>query len=752
MAMDAAPRILLKRLRGIMAEKLDSQERLNRIVRQIAGLMVAEVCSIYVRRQDGSLELFATEGLNPEAVHKTHMKRGEGLVGLVAEAAEAVNLPDAQSHPAFSYRPETGEEVYHAFLGVPILRGGRVLGIVTVQNKTQRHYSPDEEEALQTTAMVLAEHLASGEVVGADSSNGPISRPQGVVIKGQSLSDGIALGRVVLHEPRVVVTQLDSDDVIGEARRLSGAIDELRGQIDKMLVAGDLSATGEHREILETYRMFAHDRGWIRRIEEAIATGLTAEAAVERVRNDMRAKMLRQTDPFWRERFKDLDDLSDRLLRVLAGKGETAASEVLPKDAILIARTMGPAELLDYDRTRLRGLIIEEGGPTSHVAIVARALGIAALGQAGGVVEAVELGDRAIVDADTGEFHLRPGPDIIQAYTDKARFRARRLKRFEALRDKRAISKDGEEITLLINSGLLVDLPHLAESGSDGIGLFRTELEFMISSTFPRRERQTAIYRDVLQAAGDLPVVFRSLDLGGDKLLPYFRHATEENPALGWRAIRMALDRQGLFRAQMRALLSAGEGRDLRVMLPMVTDICEYEEAERLLQREIKLLAKFGRERPKSIRLGAMVEVPAILWQLDELCERAHFLSIGSNDLFQFLFAADRANTNVAERYDPLGLAGLRVLRHIIETAKRHDTPLNLCGELASRPLEAMALIGLGLRSISMAPAAIGAIKAMVMSLDIAQLAGLIDELIAQGATDTRAALQEFAVANKVDV
>ena len=416
-----------------MAEPSDGQSRLDRIVRQIAGLMVAEVCSIYLKRQDGSLELFATEGLNPGAVHNTFMKRGEGLVGRCAELAVPINEPDAQNHPSFSYRPETGEEIYHSFLAVPILRGGDVLGVLTVQNKRHKEYSDEDVEVLQTTAMVLAEHLLSGAVAGANAG-AEFSRAVGHVVRGQPLSEGLALGHVVLHEARVVVTELEAKDPEEENRRLETAVEELKASIDEMLEQGDLSATGEHRDVLEAYRMFAHDRGWLRRMKEAIKRGMTAEAAVERAQNDTRARMLRQSDSYWRERLRDLDELSDRLLRILSGRPRAHAGAAnLLHDTVLVARTMGAADLLDYDRSRLRGLVLEDSGGQSHVAIVAKALGIAAVGNARGVMERVDQGNPIIVDAESGEVHIRPSSEVIAAYGDKARFRARRHRKYRAL-------------------------------------------------------------------------------------------------------------------------------------------------------------------------------------------------------------------------------------------------------------------------------------------------------------------------------
>lgn len=749
---EPALRIIMRRLREIMAEPSDGQSRLDKIVRQIAGLMVAEVASIYLKRQDGSLELFATEGLNPGAVHNTLLKRGEGLVGRCAELAVPINEPDAQNHPAFSYRPETGEETYHSFLAVPVLRGGEVLGVLTVQNKTQKEYSDEDVEVLQTTAMVLAEHLVSGAVAGVNTG-AEFSRAVGHVVRGQPLSEGIALGHAVVHEPRVVVTEIEAKDPEAETGRLEAAVDDLKASIDEMLDQGELADTGEHREVLEAYRMFAHDRGWLRRMKDAIRRGMTAEAAVERVQNDTRARMLRQADAYWHERLKDLDALSDRLLRVLSGSPRTRGAVAdLPHDTVLVARSMGPADLLDYDRSRLRGLVIEDSGGQSHIAIVAKALGIAAIGQARGVMERVDEGNPIIVDAESGEVHIRPNGGVIAAYGDKARFRARRQRKYRALRDKPSVTKDGQRIELHINAGLQIDIPYLSESGADGIGLFRTELQFMLSASLPRLERQTQMYRTVVEQARGKPVVFRTLDVGGDKALPYLRQPEEENPALGWRAIRLALDRPVLLRTQIRALLRATAGEELRVLLPMVTTVGEVDMARALVDRELKLMRRRGAPDPTRVLLGAMIEVPSLLFELDALLPRVDFVSVGSNDLLQYLFAADRNNARVATRYDTLSAAPLRALAAIVDAAKRHNRPLSLCGEMAGRPLEAMALIALGYRSISMAPASVGPVKSMILSLDAGAIERWMAGNIHSGEGSLRARLKRFAEEQGVEI
>lgn len=743
------PRVLLKRLRELMAEALEPQDRLDRIVRDIASNMVAEVCSLYVLRADSVLELYATEGLNPNAVHLAQLRLGQGLVGTIAASARALNLPNAQEHPAFAYLPETGEEIYNSFLGVPVLRAGRTLGVLVVQNRTKRHYREDEVEALETTAMVIAEMIAAGDLSRLTRHDGlelDLRRPAS--FKGLSFNEGIGLGHVVLHEPRIVVTNLFNEDGEQEMRRLEAALGSLRLSIDDMLSRRDVAFEGEHREVLEAYRMFANDRGWVRRLGEAIRNGLTAEAAVEKVQSDMRARMLHMTDPYLRERMSDFDDLANRLLRQLMGRSPDDVAASLPKDAIVVARSMGAAELLDYPREKLRGLVLEDGAATSHVVIVARAVGIPVAGQMKGAVSMSENGDAIIVDGDEGMIHLRPQPDIEAAYTEKVRFRARRQELYRELRKKPSKTKDGVHVDLLMNAGLAVDLPQLAEAGAAGIGLFRTELQFMVASTFPRAEAQERLYRDVLDAAQGKPVTFRTIDIGGDKVLPYFKGSLhEENPALGWRAIRLTLDRPGLLRSQIRALLKAAGGRELKVMLPMVTELGEIARAREIMDREVRHLSRFAHHLPTSLKLGAMIEVPSLLWQVDELMQAVDFVSVGSNDLFQFVMATDRGNTQLSDRFDPLSVPFLRVLKHIADAGKRNHTPVTLCGEMAGRPISAMALTGLGYRSISMSPASIGPVKAMLAELPVGELKAFLDDNLSSHAVDLpmRALLQAFA-------
>ncbi len=748
------PGVLLRRLREVMAASISPQERLDRLVVLIAGNLVAEVCSVYVLREDGSLELYATEGLNREAVHLTTMRAGEGIVGLIAREAEPLALSDAQNHPAFSYRPETGEEIYRSFLGVPILRGGAVMGVLVIQNRATRLYSEDEIESLQTTAMIMAEMIAAGGLKSLAAPGASIGLDRPIHGVGVSLADGVGLGHAVLHEPRVAITNLIAENPAGEVKRLEAAIAEMRASIDELLERGDVSHTGEHRDVLETFRMFAHDQGWLRRMREVVMTGLTAEAAVERVQSDTRAKMLRQTDPYLRERLHDLDDLANRLLRTLMGKANGVAREELPENAILIARSMGPAALLDYDRAHLRGLVLEEGGPTSHIAIVARALGIPAVGEIVNASALIQSGDAVIVDGQAGEVQIRPQPDVENAYKDKARLRARKQEQYRKLKSAPPVTKDGVPIVLQINAGLLVDMPNLEATAASGIGLFRTELQFMVAQHMPTTSEQQALYAAVLEQAEGRPVTFRTLDIGGDKVLPYMERVEEENPALGWRAIRIGLDKPRLLRAQVRALLRAGAGRDMKIMLPMVATVDEFRRARTLVAREQAMLAKQGHQPPLSLQLGVMVEVPSLLFEIHEIAREADFLSIGTNDLMQFLFAADRENKRVADRFDPLCVSALRALKIIVDAATEANCPVTVCGEMGGKPLETMALIGLGYRAFSMAAASVGPVKAMLRAIDVEKLRDRLDWMLAapDGAASLRPQLAALAAELKAPV
>ena len=737
------PRSLLRQIREAMAGSGPAQARLGAVVRTIATSMVAEVCSIYLRRSTGEMELFATEGLDPNAVHVTQMAPGEGLVGEIMRLGRPLNLSDAPHHPAFSYRPETGEDPFHAFLGVPLLRGGRAIGVLVVQNRTSRVYAEDDVEDLQIIAMVLAEMVAAGDLLSIEElKDVEIAPRKPERLRGLKFADGLTFGVAVLHEAPVAVSRLLSDDPQAEEARLSAAIEGLQKQIDGILEGHDVQQ-GASFEVLETYKMLAHSRSWNHSLHDAVHSGLTAEAAVERVRSEHRAGIGQARDPYLRERLHDLEDLNDRLLRHLSGDGERARK--LPDNAILIARNLGPADLLEYDRKKLRGLLLEEGSSASHAAIVARALDIPCVGRLAGLRDRVSEGDPVIVDAETAEAYLRPRPDVVAAVTARIGVRAERRAEFARLRDTPAFTRDGDKITLLMNAGLAVDLETLPETGAEGIGLFRTEFQFMVSDDLPRLNAQTNLYAKVLEAAGDRPVTFRTLDLGGDKILPYLQAEREDNPALGWRAVRMGLDRPALLRMQLRALIAATAGRPLQVMFPLVASVGEFRAARALVDREVAWATRRGRPAPSRLEVGAMIEAPSLLWHLDALLPLTDFVSIGTNDLMQYLFAADRGNSRVSDRYDVLSPPALRALSVVREACADTGTPVSVCGEIAGRPLEAFALIALGFERLSMPPAGIGPVKQMVLSCDRGAARRGLETLAQSSANSVRSEVEALA-------
>ena len=733
-------KLLLSRLRALMANQAQDPKRLERVVELIANTMVADVCSIYLKTEDESLMLMATEGLRPEAVGRTRMKENEGLVGLVSTTARPLRLTDAFSHPRFSYRPETGEDPFHSFLGVPILRGGRVLGVLVVQNRTERAYDDDEAEALQTVAMVLAELVAAA----ADTLSASLRQTRPVELRGRTLNEGLASGKVHLYDPVVPPARLFAADAEEEERRLNEALESLRNSIDSMLTRAGPVLFGESRDVLETYRLFAHDPSWEARLVEAVRTGLSAEAAVDRVRREHRARLESARDSVLRERLHDLEDLENRLLRQL--DGNDGGGRVAPPGSILVASRIGPAELLEYRDAQLAGIALEEAGAGSHAAIVARAIGIPAVGGLTGLVTRAEDGDLMIIDGDGAIVHIRPEAEITANFQARVALSEQTQIELGRLRDKPAITTDGVEIDLYINAGLSFDLDHLDTVGAKGVGLFRTEFQFMASETMPGLDEQSSFYKSVIERAGERPVTFRTIDLGGDKIAPFMgRREREENPALGWRALRMALDHPFFFRRQLRALIRASRGKTLRLMFPMVTTVEEFEAARRLLDSEMEWAIKFGRDLPNRLQVGAMVETPSLAFSIDQLKGKADFLSIGTNDLMQFFFAADRDNARLSGRYDILSRPALRLLLRMRQRADEAELPITVCGEAGGRPLEALTLAALGYRKLSMQAARIAPIKLLIRSVDMSVLAPRVQGLLDSSEPSIRNALLSVA-------
>jgi phosphotransferase system enzyme I (PtsP) len=734
-------RKLLRRLRDAMASEAAGQERLDHITNIIATSMGTEVCSIYLFRDEDTLELCATEGLNAEAVHQTRMRMGEGLVGRVAKRGRVVNTADAPSEKGFRYMPETGEEIYSSFLGVPVQRLGDKLGVLVVQSKEAREFTADEVYGLEVVAMVLAEMTELGKFVGEGAALSARHQQQ-VEFNCTSAQEGAAEGHVWLHEPRVVVTNPIAEDPHRELERLHEAVGSLRVSVDEMLDTAANSGDNEHLKVLEAYRMFANSKGWMRRMEEDISRGLSAEAAVEKEQSAARARMAQVTDPYLRERLHDLDDLSNRLLRILTGQGSETGAE-MPANPVLVARNIGPAELLDYGRG-LKGIVLEEGSVGSHAAIVARALAIPLVIHAKQITTEALNGDHILVDGDAGTVHLRPDDSVASAFRDKMAMQAKAQERYTSIRDLPAASKDGETVSLLMNAGLLADLPSLMGSGAEGVGLFRTELQFLVQNKMPQRAELSAQYERVLKAAQGQRVVFRTLDIGSDKVLPYMKTVEEPNPALGWRAIRVGLDKPGVLRMQLQALIRAANGGPLTVMFPFIAQYSEFTAARAEVDKAMERERRLGHPLPSSLEIGAMLETPSLAFASKKFFEDVHFLSIGGNDLKQFFFAADRENELVRRRYDTLNVSFLSFLETIVERCNDTNTSLSFCGEDAGRPIEALCLAAIGFRCLSMRPASIGPVKSLIRRSDLSEVRKVIWDARHRGDQSVRGAVMEY--------
>lgn len=725
-----ASRRLLRSIMAVVAQPLSPQDRLNKIVTLIASNLVAEVCSIYALRSGDVLELFASEGLAAEAVHNTRLALGEGLVGTIAANGQVINTDQALLHPSFAARPETREEQFNSFLGVPILRGGRAVGVLTVQNQARKSYADDEVEATEIIASVLAELFAHGGIVDAEQyADIEVLKPGPRRLEGTALVEGVAIGQAWLHNPKIEIASLVADEPAREIERLETAIHDLRASLDALLARPDLGG-GEHREVLETFRMFADDAAWIRRIREAIETGLSAEAATKRVQEETKAKLGKASDPYLRERLQDLDDLANRLLLHLAGRDRAHDAHELPDDAVIVARNLSAADLIEFDRQKIRAIVLEEGSQTAHITIVARALGLPMIGRIKGAMDHFFDADPVALDAENGQIFLRPSDDVLQAFEASIQIRQDQEASLASLKDEPSVTQDGIAISLAINAAFLIDIQQIAATGADGCGLYRTELAFMTRSGLPNRASQTKLYRSIMDDAGGKPVIFRALDVGSDKELPYWRMPEEDNPAMGWRALRLLLDRPWVLRNQLRALIAACDGRPLWIMFPMVAEMSELLRAFEILDQELQRADDLGLNPPAKIYRGAMLEVPSLYWQMNALLSCVDFVSIGTNDLLQFLFACDRGNPQLSDRYDVLSPPALGFFNDVVEKCRERGVRLSVCGEMASRPLEAMALIGLGVRNLSLSPAELGSVRAMVRTLEAGRLHRYLSSLL----------------------
>lgn len=742
---------ILKLMRQVTEGNDPVQAKLEKIIALIAERMQADAANCYVAVDDYTLELFASYGFNPNVAHKVYMRFGEGLVGEVAQNNRSIAVADAWSHPKFSYKPDLGEENYKSFLGVPLIRWNRSIGVLTVQNKDIHEYSQLEIEILETVAMVLSELIASDEM---SEFRKTLTKARGISdrerVKGISLSKGYGLGNAVVHRRRQAVNKIFAEDKQKELNRLEVAHRQMNEDLEKKFASTKLGI-GEHIEILDAYKMFAQDKGWYKKIADNVQGGLTAEAAVERAYEDMWNRLSATTDTYLKERLHDLRDVADRLQSYLSGD-YGAVNDIESDNIIVVSQTMGPADLMDYDYTKIRGLIIEDGTPTMHVAIVAKALGIPVIAKIKGIFDEIKTGELIAIDGNDGYVYQNPSEAIQKRFRGKIAEKEKLQAKMDELRDKPSVTKDGVRINLAINVGLAFDLDYIASTNCDGIGLYRTEIPFMASEVMPDVDRQLVYYKELMEKAGDRRVIFRSLDVGSDKLLPYWSNSGEENPAIGWRSIRITLDRRAILRKQVRAFLRSAAGKELNVMFPMISNLSEFEEAKETLMIELEKEKRRGHEVPAKVNVGLMIEVPALLFQLDAILEQADFISIGTNDLAQFIFACDRGNPRLTERYDVLSAPFLNMMGEIVRKADQHKVYCSVCGEMAGNPIEAMALIGLGFRNLSMSGSSFGRVKSMVRSINVSEVSDYIKTLLKSHKKSLRPQLISYAYDHSIEI
>lgn len=742
---------ILKQLRQITESSEDVAHKLADILKTIAEAMQADAAVCYAVVDKNYLDLFSTYGLEKTKNKRTRLRFGEGTIGQIANDKRSLALNNLWMYPKFAAESELVGKDYKSFMGAPILQWNRTVGVLAIYHCAETEYSDVDIELLETIAMFLAEIMSSTEMSEYKKS---LSKSRGLAtrdrMKGVSLSKGYGIGTAIVHKRRQSVTNIFAEDKDKELLRLQVAYQQMNEDLENKFASTKLGL-GEHVEILDAYRMFAKDKGWYGKIERNINNGLSAEAAVERAYEDMWNRLSQNSDVYMRERLHDLRDVSDRLLSYLLG--ENKKTKVIDdKDIVIVAQTMGPAELMDYDYGRIRGLILEDGTPTMHVAIVAKTLNIPVLSKIKGIFTEIHNGQTVAVDGNEGWVYVNPSKQVADGFRKKVQENIGLAKKWAALRNLPSVTKDKQKIGQYLNVGLPLDFDYIETTNCDGVGLYRTEIPFMASETMPDVNRQVAYYKDLITRSGDKKVIFRSLDVGSDKLLPYWAYSGEANPAIGWRSIRITLDRRVILRQQIRAFLQAAVGHELNVMFPMISDYAEFIDAKETLMLELEKEKKKGMPVPKKINVGLMIEVPSVLFQLDEILPEADFVSVGTNDLAQFIFACDRGNPKLLDRYDVLSAPFLSVMKTIVDKAKQYGVYCSVCGEMASNPIEALALIGLGYRNLSSNGASFGRIKGMIRSINCAEVADYMQNLLKSPRASVRSQLISYANDHGIEI
>ena len=717
---------ILEQIQKSVSKSAPATERLLQALEATMRALGANGAACYLSVDDNTLELMQTAGKSFETILPSY-HYDESVFGQAAAKKQAVF-----------------ETTAPATLAVPLLRWGRTYGVIGVIFEHKKDFLEQDILDLSAAAQFITAVLSSAEL--AEFRN-KFAKSRGFELKeslkGISLSKGYGVGVAVVHHRQAALVEIFTKDIEAEKKRFEQAQERMNRSLDKKFNAARLGV-GEHTEILETYCMLARDKGWIKRILGHIETGLTAEAAVERAYEDMWSRLSAGNDAYLRERLHDLRDIADRLRLFLSGGVQNSAAET-QDNIIIVAQTMGPADLMDYDYRKIRGLIIEDGTPTMHVSIVARALNIPVVAKIRGIFQDIKEGELLALDGQEGLVYINPTAELVQKFQSSQKSMALLFEQLHKLRRYPNRTLDGVKMSLSLNVGMDFDLDYLEATKCDGIGLYRTEIPFMSATQMPDVAQQTVYYKKLIQAAKGKKVIFRSLDVGSDKLLPYWGNLSEENPAIGWRSIRITLDRRAILRQQMRAFLKAAAGADLYVMFPMIAGLEEFRDAKETLMLELEKQKRRNENLPKNVYVGLMIEVPSVVFQLDEILKEADFISVGTNDLAQFMFACDRGNPRISDRYDVLSAPFLRVMREIVKKADKAGVMCSVCGEMAGNPLEAMALIGLGYRRLSMAGSAYGKVKQMVRSLRAEDITEYVQALLRSGKKSVRPQLMAYA-------
>lgn len=727
---------MLNTLRSIVQEvngAADLDEALKIIVERVQEAMGTEVCSVYLL--DTSMNryvLMATMGLNQDAVGQVSLGYSEGLVGLVGVREEPINLEHAQKHERYRYFPETGEERFESFLGVPIIHHKKVLGVIVVQQATNRRRFDEGEEAFLVTvsaqlAGVIAHTEATKYIAGITATG---AQAKDVSFKGVAGAPGVAIGQSVVIFPTAdldSVPDRDVEDIPKEIKEFEVAIQSVRKDIEQVGQRLAAQLRPEEQALFDVYLGMLDDNALAGEVVRLISEGKSSQSALRKVIKDYVGHFEMMSDAYLRERAVDIKDLGSRILGYLQESEKTVRS--FPDNTILVSDELTATMLGEVPADKLKGLVSIKGSGSSHVAILARAMGIPTVM---GLIDVPlsQLDDRElIVDGYNGDLFTSPSQDLRSYYEDIVQEDRELDASLEKIKDLPCETTDGHRVLSWVNTGLMADVLRSLDQGAEGVGLYRTEVPFMINERFPSEQEQMICYREQLEAFAPRMVTMRTLDIGGDKALTYFP-ITEENPFLGWRGIRVTLDHPEIFLVQMRAMLKASEGLDnLRIMLPMVSNVNEVEEALHLIYREYHEVRAEGYDVSMP-QVGVMVEVPAAVYQVKELAERVDFLSVGSNDLTQYLLAVDRNNPRVASLYHSFHPAVLQALNRIAIDAKEAGVQLSICGELAGDPAGAVLLMAMGYDALSMNASNLLKVKSVIRGIDMAWARALLDKVL----------------------